>query len=953
MAMTYSRITKSLGRMIEILAAVAALSASATSFAQSGGIVSGSVLDADWGGAVLNARVTIAETQQSATANADGRFFLTRVPEGQYTLIVSATYYKASRVEEVFVRDGEVTRIEVPLYNDDTDVVELDSFTVKAKVLEDSELGLVSRRQKSAAMSDAISSESFSRLGIGDAADAMTKVTGASIVDNKYVVVRGLSDRYNNTTLNGSSVPSSDPDKRAVQLDQFPSGIIDSITTLKTFTPDKSGSFTGGAIDIKTKAIPEHYFLTISAGLEYNSETTFKDILATNGSGNDWLGSDDGSRSIPQFILDNEDIPLSPRRATDAEIATLDQATKSFSPEISVSKDKAPLNHGFSVAYGNRFMLSENPDNMALGFIGSFNYKRKFSAYDDGNVKRYLFVGGDELETIQDFVETKGADSAQWGTVANFALQINPAHEIGLKTMYNQSGEDEAIFRTGAYPETVSDDTFNINNLHYTERTLSLAQLYGKHTFEEANGLTFEWEYANSKSEQSEPDFRLFYDTTPATERGLPTYTGNFPAPRRYWRDLEETNSEYKIDITLPVGADNSEVKFGINSIETDRSFFERSFIYRDASFLRYDGDESQFLAPEFLGLGSDGVFNRYIQENPGFVPEYFGDQKVDAYYAMMDWRAVDNWRFIFGARNETTEIDVQSFDSKGRPFSNDGHLDEEDWLPALNVVRELGNNKNLRFAYTKTLARPNFRELSPFGSFDNVGGETFVGNPTLDRTLITNYDARYEWFIEGVDLVAASVFYKDLENPIELNFSEGQLTYVNVAKGEVRGVELEARKKIKAWSGERSEFSIGGNFSYVESEVDRSASEIAAKSKRDPDLSPTRELQGQSEILANLDLFWENYDRGTSASLIYNHTGERLYSVTLAALPDVFEAPSNTLDLILAQRLKGGVKIKLALKNLLNDSAKRFLPLDGGENIYSEFEPGMTASLSFSYYFE
>ena len=228
------------------------------------GILSGAVQDADYGGAVLNAKVTILENQMSAKTNVDGRYFFSGVPEGTYTLIVSAPYYKSSQVESLDIEAGEVKKMDVPLFNDTSDVIELDSFSVKAEVLEDSDIGLLTQRQKAPAISDAMGSETFSRLGLGDAADALAKVTGASIQDGKYMVVRGLSDRYNTTTLNGTTVPGADPSRKSVQLDQFPTGLLDVIETTKTFTPDKSGEFTGGAVNIQTKSFLDQFFYNVS-----------------------------------------------------------------------------------------------------------------------------------------------------------------------------------------------------------------------------------------------------------------------------------------------------------------------------------------------------------------------------------------------------------------------------------------------------------------------------------------------------------------------------------------------------------------------------------------------------------------------------------------------------------------------------------------------------------------
>ncbi|MBD5779028.1 TonB-dependent receptor [Pelagicoccus sp. NFK12] len=918
------------------------------------GIVSGTVVDAEFGGGVSGVRVAILGTPLTATSDKDGRFIIVNVPAGEHTVMASAMYYKASRVEELEVASGGVARVDVPLYGDNSEIVELDGFTVKAKALEGSSLALLSERQKASSISDAIGSESFSRLGVGDAADALSKTTGVSIADGKYMVVRGLSDRYNNTTLNGSTVPSADPDKRAVQLDQFPSGIIESIVTTKSFTPDKAGSFTGGSVNVVTKSIPDAGFLTFSFGVSYNEKTTFRDYLASEGGDSDWLGTDDGHRSVPQVIVDAGSVPFSPNGEDQAGLELIDAAVKSFSSELAPRLKTAPLNHSFSVSFGDRYPLNDSADGPVLGVIGSFNYKRSFSAYDDGEVGRYELVGRDfQLGVKEGFVESKGVDEAQWGSVLNAAVTFGGSHEVGVKTMYNQSGADEAIYREGEYFIGAGDGTFRVRNLHYTERALSSYQLFGEHKFDGLAGLEVNWEAATSKSVQEEPDFRLFYDSVEPGENGRAAYEGNFPGPRRYWRNLDESTDELKADFKLPFGGKSGEIKFGFLTSETTRNFKERAFIYIDNLATSYDGVAYSFLDEEKLGFNGEGQIQRYVREFAGFVPKYNGIQKTDAAYMMADFRPLEKWRLVTGARIEEANIEVQSFRANGNLIPNSGDLDNSDWLPAVQIVHELTESQNLRFAYSKTLARPNFRELSPFGSFDNVGGEVFIGNSSLTRTRIENFDLRYEWFLEGTDLLAFSVFSKDMHNPIEQNYSEGQLTYVNVDEGTVSGVEFEARRRLAFLSNENSEFSVGGNFSILESEVDRSQEELIEKRLRDPDVSLTRELQGQSSLIGNLDVFWNRIEKGESYSFVYNHTGESLYLVSRDGLPDVYQAGGDSLDFIYSRSLPRGYKMKLSIKNILDDGNQIFWDDFDEHLVYSDVSKGRTISLSFSKRFE
>lgn len=969
-----TRNAKSLGSLINTLAVIAlcivGANLSAQKISAETGSISGNVLDVEYGGTVSRARVTIVELAESLKVNMEGKFLLDSIPEGEYTVLVTAEYYKAARVTGVKVSEGEITHLDVPMYNDTSDTIQLAEFVVKAEVLNDSDLGLLNIRKNSASVSDSIGAEAFGRLGLGDAADALTKVTGVSITDGKYMVVRGLSDRYNNTTMNGASVPSSDPDKRAVQLDQFPTGIIESITTVKTFTPDLSGSFTAGNVDIKTKSVPDRSFVTLKVGFEYNDNSTFKDILSAESSGDDWLGKDDGSRAIPAAGLDRDDVPGNPLGLDDAEKQALSDLTSSFNDEFSPGYDEAPLGHSASVSFGNRFLLGDSPDGPTIGVIGSISNKTSFEYYQDGESNRYEYGSG--LTNQLSLREERGEETNDWGTIFNIAFKPNTAHEIGLNTSYNQSGTSEAVYREGFNLDTVGDGAvFRGRNIHYTERTLGVNQLYGKHMFEGLNYSRFEWSYAKGKSVQDEPDYRLFYDIAnlkSGTEinpdgtyniedlDGTYDYdSGTMPAPRRYWRRLDEDNEDIKFDFILPIASGTGTVKFGYQTIETNRAFVERSFSYNERSRelpvdYVYSGNPNDFLDSAYLALNEEGDVQRYVVDEPGNVPEYYGDQTIEAFYAMADITVSDDLRVIFGARNESTDILVQSFDADGDLKGDDGDISADNWMPSVNATYTIGQRSNIRLAASNTIARPNFRELSPFGSFQNIGGETFVGNPDLSISEIDNFDIRYEFFPNGGELFAVSLFQKNINNAIELVRDGPELTYQNVEQAEVLGLEMEARKTFALDKENMVQLSVGGNFSYIESEVQRADAEYQAKLFGDPDASRTRELQGQASEIGNIDVSYENFNLGSTLTLAYNYTGERLYAIEPGTGPDVYEAPSNQLDFIFSQQISNRMKLKFSLKNLLNENDEKFLPDGGTESIYSRYDKGISASLSFTY---
>ncbi|MBN12000.1 MAG: hypothetical protein CMI17_03210 [Opitutaceae bacterium] len=927
------------------------------------GILSGAVQDADYGGAVLNAKVTILENQMSAKTNVDGRYFFSGVPEGTYTLIVSAPYYKSSQVESLDIEAGEVKKMDVPLFNDTSDVIELDSFSVKAEVLEDSDIGLLTQRQKAPAISDAMGSETFSRLGLGDAADALAKVTGASIQDGKYMVVRGLSDRYNTTTLNGTTVPSADPNRKSVQLDQFPTGLLDVIETTKTFTPDKSGEFTGGAVNIQTKSFPDQFFYNVSYGIGYNTNSTGSSFLSYPGGSSDWRGKDDGTRAVPDRLARNENL------------STLSNAEQSeilndLSPVISpIDSGDAPLNRSFSLAFGDSVLLS-NDGVRRFGYTASLTHSRDFSTRTGAPEVRYQFdrgVDGSVLNPEFDMLVDESENSASLGGLFNAALQLSSEHEIGLKNFFNQSASDKAFLQQGVVKGS-EDQYLRESRIHFTERNIRSNQLYGKHVFPNLGRVKFEWDYAKSNSTQDEPDFIVFFDAVGLedfedADRDLSSVDPDdwkFPTGftnRRNFRELEENADEFGFDIELPFAfgdREGSYLKAGMRNIEADRQYNALAFSWSDGDrFVNYTGNRDGFLYPENINLDSNGETGVVMVNLTDAYPEYKGNREVSGAYIMADFPVTKKIRFIGGVRHEDTSVQVTSVSGRPRFIPNaESSIAGNHFLPSANLVWSIKERQNLRFAYSNTIARPSFRELTPAAEFDSIGSFLIIGNQNLKMSEIANYDIRWEMFPKnGDELFAVSLFYKDLENPIEQVIDRfGFISWDNVETGKVEGLELEARKKINLLSSEFTSFSLGGNLAIIDSEVNRSQLEIDRKIAEFPDLSPTRELQGQSSSIFNLDASWEHYRKGTAITISYNNTGERLYAVTNANLPLVDEKPSEVLDLIASQRLGPSWKLKFKVSNLLDSESRRFHTFKGVEFPYSLDESGRTFSLSVSY---
>jgi len=772
--------------------------------AQDSGTITGTIVDKQNGEALIGANIFVEGTTTGAASDVEGNFRIPNMQPGSYTVIASMIGYAKLNIQGVVIKPGEVTKLEIQL---GSEAFQTDEVVVTARMLEDNEASLLKLRQKSNSVSDAISSELISRSGSSNAGDAMTKVTGASVVGGKYVYIRGLGERYSSTHLNGTELPSADPDKKSFNMDLFPTGILDNIVTIKSFTPDKPGNFSGGIVDIGTKSYPDQFTFKLSSSSAYNTSTTFKsNFLNYQGGGLDWLGMDDGKRELPD-ILENPDfkIPFGTSARTNPEQAgLLDEVSKSFIPQMSPTVKTAPINQSYSLSIGDQTELFSMP----LGFLGSYTYSRDYSFYDNGKSGRWKLTGNvntvESLDELQYLNDAKGTDEINWGGLVTFNLKPDPAHEIGADFIYTQNGQSTARFLEGVWPEQ-SNLIFQTRALTYTERTLQSYQFHGKHVFENILGLGINWTGTISKASQDEPDARYFTNnySVQGDNTNYSIIVGNYALPSRYFRNMNEDGNGATLDLMLPFNVWNeSQARFKMGGAFNDkrRVFTEKRYEY-ELGAARYNGDADFFFSPENVGIvGYDSTRNRYIFGN--YISEtpdplggnYNGYEKVSAVYTMLELPITTSLKFIGGARYEISKMDVYGKNASG-------YLDNKDLLPSLNLIYELTENMNIRSSYGKTLARPNFREKAPYANYNFAVDFTFLGNPDLKRTLIDNYDLRWEWFLRPGEIIAVSGFYKHFKNPIErvinvLYASEGgEVFYDNIDKAEVMGIEIEVRK--------------------------------------------------------------------------------------------------------------------------------------------------------------
>ncbi len=945
----------------------------ATGFATTGKVI-GSVVDKETGEPLIGASVLIKGTTIGAASDLDGKYMVKLVPPGTYTLLISSVGYSPMEIVEVVIEDGKSLNLDIAL---ERRLIEGKTIKVTAKAVQNTEASLLKARQHSTTISDAISSESISRSGSGDAAEAMSKVTGASVVGGKFVYVRGLGGRYSNARLNGAVLPTADPDGQAVQMDLFPTNLLDNITVEKNFSPDKPGSFSGGSVDLRTKDIPENLTLSFSASTGYNSIATWNEnFLSTPRGGDDWIAMDKDFYGIPDGLKDGIPILTSATRNPDSALK-LENASRSLSSSMSPRPIKAPLNQSYSFSYGNNYNLGGRP----LGLIASLSYNRKYSFYEDGKVARWTLVGPSAPILSNDYIldDVKGVEEVLWGGMIGFNYPVHLNHKISLQGVYNRQGELTNRYLHGPVFKDFGNDTANTRyetrSINYTEQWISNIQLNGEHLF---SPLRVTWQGSLSENDSHEPDSRYFSNHYVMTEymgRDTTVYLISqnlYPAPVHLFRELSEKNGEGQLNLSLPVGkryGRDVKISSGLSFLKKSRDVKEDKYMVQWQTWNAYNGDPDDFLKFENMGIDWDHpgtktiiigedtvyryVYNNYLKDATSPRNTYSGEEKIFGTYLMSEFQALAKLRVIGGVRYEQTKMAItESEYISSASTDGDGVIDEIDWLPSIGLTYQPADNVNFRAAYGKTLARPTIRELSPLVTEEFVKGFLLVGNPDLKHTRIDNYDVRWEWFVRPGEIVAASGFYKKFRDPIEKTILNDNMNiqYKNVEKAVVYGLEFEFRKNLDFIGSGFNNFSLDGNFTLAVSDINLSEYELNNRLFYDSSASSTRPLQGQSPYLVNGGLSYDNGSSGTSISLLYNVFGRRLSEVGSAGKPDVYEQPRHMFDFTISQKFFEALSFKCSCKNLFNARVRKTMEYYGTEYIVQEYSLGTSWSVGLSY---
>lgn len=874
------------------------------SFSFSGSSIKGRIQDKKSGEPLTGAAILIEGTSSGTTADIDGNYEI-KVQPGKYNLIVSYVSYKTQKLTGIMVVAGSPTILNIEM---EEASMELESVQVVGKAKTDTDLSLLRNVKSALQVVSGISSQQISKTLDRDASEVVKRVPGVTIQDNRFIVVRGLNQRYNNVWLNNAATPSSETDVKAFSFDAIPSNMIDNILIFKTGSAENAAESTGGFIKITTKNIPDENFLQAEYGLGYNEITTFKEAYFLPLKAADLIGFGQASRNLPVNFPENlNKLSVNQRDAYGLILSTnwIAQPTKALP------------NQKFSFSSGKKWALDGGKK---IGYITSVTYSNNYSSRN--NMLNNMYERYDESAGTPVFLYQYQSDmfsrDFKTGIMHNWAYQDNKGNRIEFKNLFNQIGQEKSSVTAGWNNYRMSNFRYYSNQ--YSSRTTYSGQLSGNHQIKNSEENKSDWNIGFSYANRIEPDRqnRSEKEVSPGVyQYVIPDVPSINELGRLYMKNHEYVstaalNREKKIQILNY----NSTLKAGLYNEYKTRNFSERSLTYRNA-YGNLNTDEingipfNDLFTETYSGTGK--VLS--IDEQTNVANNYKAQNQLHAAYLSFTL-PVNLFNFNLGIRAEYNRLMLHGYYNASSPVE----VDEPtlNFFPAVNVSYNLNARNLLRIAYSGSINRPEFREIAPITYYDFSEKNSVVGNPSLKDAKIRNIDMRYECYPTPNETFTLAAFYKDFTNPIEMvSIGAGSLYSFENAPGATNfGVEVEIKKTLTFIGLEH--FSLNFNASLIKSLVRFDDHE----SERD------RPLQGQSPYVINTGIYYQNDKAGISSNLMYNVMGQRILVAAQinqgnVDAPDIYEMPRHVVDFTFNKKLGDKLELKFGIRDLLAQDYK------------------------------
>lgn len=904
--------------------------------------ISGKIIDKSNGETLVGAAIQIENTTNGTVTDIEGNFSL-NVPVGTHTLVISYISYQTTKVQ-VQTKANETAFVNCVL--EPSGGLELKEVVIVATPERSSAVTMLIERKKAAQVSDGVTADLIRKTPDRTTSDVLKRVTGASIQEGKFAIIRGMNDRYNAGYLDGALLPSTESDRKAFAFDVVPANLIDNLLIIKAGSPDLAGDFGGGVIKINTKSVPDKFTQSLNIGAQMHSLTTFNDFLQFKRYAGEQVNFYGNQRNIPQYT--EGALKSSSTFASAAEKARFADISKGFNNDWSNSIVSAAPNSRFAYSIGLPIKLGET---QKLGIIAALTYSstRKIT---DGNINTY-----DDAGVVSNYQDRTSAQNISTGGILNVNY-VSTKTQINFRNLLNTNTDNNAVSRTGIGSYTDDVKVQNKANLINYNRLYN-GIISAKHIVGE-NFMTINASVNYSNVNRKVPDYRIINYTMASGEPSFKLSLGDFfnSSTGRFASNLDEHLIGGNAEVSKQFNTEKvkTDIKIGYFYQNRQRDFSSRSFVYNGVAPTEPTFNPADDLSPK--NISASGLY--LVEKTSDDLAYYQGKSQMNAYFVAIDQKFQDKLRAVYGVRYEDMNIEVNN----QKLNTNTADIKKASVLPSVNVCYSLSEKINLRADYFASVNRPEFRELAPFAFYVFDKNVEFKGNKNLQIANLNNYDVRFEFFPTGGQLLSAGAFYKTINNPVELSIDLAQpfttFTYENEKSAKIYGIELEAKKNLEFLGKAKflSNMSLFANLSLIKSELSFDA---GSKAKQN------RPLQGQSPYVVNAGLQYENSNTGWFGSVVANRVGRRIAFVGVDAQygnfrQDIYEAPRTVIDLQVGKNFKN-INIKLTLGDILhndlvyyqdaNNDGKFTKSTEGvSDRQMFRFNNGFTSSLTFGYAF-
>lgn len=924
------------------------------SFSQTKGNIAGKIVDSKSSEELIGVAIGVKGTSIGAQTDLDGKYFLS-LPEGKYDLQVVYISYKTKEFKDVEVKAGQTTMINMAL---EESVSELQEVVIQSEAgtRKESEAVLLLQQKNAVSMSSGISAELIRKMPDKTTADVIKRVSGASVQDGKFAIIRGLSDRYNYGLINGAPLPSTESDRKAFSLDIVPSQVVDNITISKTATPDMPGDFAGGLIQINTRDIPDENQRFVNIGLGYHALTTFKDFYRSpQASSTDWLGYDGGSRQLPSGTLSPQDFS---NATTDVKVSQ----TNAFNNNFGARKYSAAPNISFQIGGSQRLNLFNNP----LGIMAAITYNNsnKLQPFQNNthSVGDPLTYQADPNKTANFYDYTNYDNSLNNAGLLNFNYKIGSNNKLFFKNLFTITSDDQTVFRNGRS----QDPAGSVNVIkdssvafYYSSTRMYTSQLGGENVLMN-NKLKINYVLGLTNIFKDVPDFkRNFLNADNQTGvldslRYGPYYLASLGAlgspdsPGRFYYKMNENSYSANLNVSYQIDALRTNVKVGGMLFRRNRDFKGRNYSFvgqQPATVDLATSLQSQNISTDLYQVDNTRAFDNYD-----------ANATLLAGFLMLETKITKDFRAIYGLRVESYNQKLNSF--KDAAGSEPVKVDTTwvDPLPSVNLIYALNDKINLRASYSRTVSRPEFREFAPLAFYEFNLNSIVIGNPRLSRAVIDNFDFKFEYYFAPGQFISINPFYKYFSNPVEVTRVTApgirQLTYTNATGGATNyGVEIEARTTLQYFGVDfLKNITLFANLALIQSRVSLKGTGAAFES---------RPLQGQSPYVLNFGVSYNDFEKGWDFTISGNQVGRRIFFIANEEKFLVWENPRFVLDASITKTINKKFQIKLVGGDLLAQDLVFYHDLDNSGSYNNDKDPivfkyrnGQTVSLSLGYNF-